>query len=477
MMVTTKDFHVFSKQGQAYLFLAEPVAIFKIDDDTAHVVQMVEQGKPLSGEFEHQRWEEASGFMARYCQKAPKARNMRGPEDISERVSGIYLFLSQKCNLKCAYCYGDEGEYGRRGTMKEEVLNGSFERFFNDGLDKYFITFFGGEPLMNLPMMEKAAKLAEEYRRNGCADISMGIVTNGTLYSDKIKKFFDNHIDDVTFSLDGPKELNDPQRVSKNGDSVYDTATENIRKLTEDGKFNWAFRTIVTSRGCDKVEEIYDHLNQFGAGGVGVVNVDVPPESPLYLSDEQYRHFVDQIIAVNRKGLRTFVDGGQAVAFEYPFYIMFYFISRSHALYHCNAGTNLLAVTAEGDVYPCHRFVGDEAFNMGNVRDPELKKSEQFQRIRQRFIHETVDNRAGCKECWARYLCGGSCAKYAYAEHGDTAPPVERHCLYIKSVVEELLPEMVAIMENPEEKQAIMRRLAAAVSNRYGTRGIDAHVS
>lgn len=477
-MTATKDFHAFEKDGQAYLFLADPVAIFKIDNDTARVVRAVENGEPLSSPFERQRWQEASAFMDKYSRNAPKAKVLRGPDDISERVAGIYLFLSQKCNLKCTYCYGDEGEYGRRGAMKEEVLNRSFDTFFNDGWNQYFITFFGGEPLMNMPMMKKTAQLADSYRNEGKADISMGIVTNGTLYNKKIKEFFQKYISDVTFSLDGPKEMNDAQRVSKSGASVYERAADNIRKLTEDCKFNWAFRTIVTGQTCDKVEEIYDHLNQFGAGGVGVVNVDVPPDNPLYLNDAQYRHFIDQIIAVNRKGLRSFIDGNQPVAFEYPFYILFYFISRSHALYHCNAGTNLLAVTAEGDVYPCHRFVGVEEFNMGNVRDPDLRQSEQYRRIRQQFVDATVDNRPGCKDCWARYLCGGSCAKYSHAEHGDIAPPVERHCLYIKSIIEELLPDVVGIMERPAEKTVLMRRLTTAVSNRYSSKGLDgAHVS
>lgn len=477
-MPERKDFHTFSKDGQAYLFLAQPVSIFKIDDDTARVVCAVELGEPLKGDFERQRWQEALTFMQGYCGRMPQAKVLRGPEDIEERVAGIYLFTSQKCNLRCAYCYGDEGEYGQRGVMSEQVLNDTFDRLFNDGWDKYFVTFFGGEPLMNLPIMEKTAQLVDQYRKERKADVSMGIVTNGTMYNRKIKNFFHKHISDATFSLDGPKELNDGQRVGKSGVSVYDRAVKNIRKLTGDASFNWAFRTIVTSRGCEQVEEIYDHLGGFGAGGVGVVNVDVPKDNPLFLDDAQYRRFIEQIVAVNRKGLRSFIEGGQAVAFEYPFYILFYFISRSRALYHCNAGTNLLAVTAEGDVYPCHRFVGTEEFRMGNVSDPGLRQSERYRALRQRFIDSTVDNRPGCRDCWARYLCGGSCAKYSHAEHGDIDPPVARHCQYIKTVIEELLPEIVGIMERPEEKQVLMRRLGAAVSNRWSSKGLDAaHVS
>ncbi|MFA5353371.1 MAG: SPASM domain-containing protein, partial [Thermodesulfovibrionales bacterium] len=455
-------------------FLTRPVSLFRIDRETYGVLKKVEEGEMLTAPFEEERWAEAQTFMERHCLNAPPARLLRGPGDISERVMGLYLFISQECNLRCAYCYGDEGEYGQKGTMGSDTLRKAFETFFDNNGERSFITFFGGEPLLNPGMMKETAALSEEYRQSGKADISLGIVTNGTIYSEEMEEFFRNEIDDVTFSLDGPREINDGQRKSKAGFSVYDRAEENIRKYTRDGRFNWAFRTIVTSRGCDRVQEIFDHLSSFGPGGVGVVNVDAPKDSPLYLDDHQYREFIDQTLLVNRKGLRSFIDGGQPVAIEYPFYILFHFISKSHSLYHCNAGTNLLAVTAGGDVYPCHRFVGVDEFRMGNVSDPGLKQTAQYREIRRRFIDSTVDNRDGCRDCWARYLCGGSCAKYSHSEHGSINPPVARHCLSIKTSIEEIIPDIARVMEAPEQKDAIMERLKKAVSHRHGSRSMEA---
>lgn len=472
-MIENKDFHTFLKNGQTFLFLTGPVAIFKIDMKTYRVLQKVEEGEPLLSEAEKERWEEAKTFMDSYCQKAAPAKALRSPEDISDKVLGLYLFLSQECNLKCAYCYGGEGEYGHKGLMNEDTLKNTFKTFFDGTGDGHFITFFGGEPLLNFPVMKKTADLADEYRRESKGDISFAIVTNGTICNPEIKEFFRSHIKDVTFSLDGTKELNDSQRMSKSGASVHDAASANIRELTDDATFNWAFRTIVTRNSHDKVDEIYEHLDSFNPGGIGIVNVDVPKDDPLHLNDEQYRNFVEQIVAINRKGLRAFVEGGRPVAFEYPFYILFYFISRKHALYHCNAGGNLMAVTAEGDVYPCHRFVGTEEFRMGNVSDPKLKESDRYLNIRRKFVDYTVDNREGCRECWARYLCGGSCFKYSYSEHGDMARPVERHCLYIKTIIEELLPDIVEVIEKPDERQALIGRLEKAVSNRFGSRSLE----
>lgn len=477
-MIDKKDFHTFLKKGHPFLFLTEPVAIFKIDKETCRVLRKVEDGGTLSSPLEERIWKDVCAFIEYYCQKALHAKVLRGPEDITERVIGLYLFISQECNLRCTYCYAGEGEYDYRGLMGVGTLKNTFRTFLNGKGEKHFITFFGGEPLLNFPIMKKAAELAQEYRKDGKADISLGIVTNGTLWNQEIHSFFREHIRDVTFSLDGPKGLNDKQRISKSGFSVHDTVSENIRKLTQSSKFNWAFRSIVTSLGCDRVAEIYEHLDSFKPGGIGIVNVDVPKDNPLYLDDEQYRYFIEQILEINRKGLRSFIDGKQPVAFEYPFYILFYFISRSHALYHCNAGTNLLAVTAHGDVYPCHRFVGIEEFKMGNVSDQSLRKSKRYMDIRQKFIDCTVDNREGCRDCWSRYLCGGSCFKYSHAEYGDISLPVERHCFYIKTIIEELLPDIVEIIEKPEERQTLMKRLAKAISDRYGNRSLeDAHVS
>ncbi len=463
------DFHAFEHEGRWYLFLTLPVAVFAIDAGTGKVLARREAGIEPADEAERERLAAAGRFIAEYTRRAPPAKPLRAPADITDKVAGLYLFVCQDCNLRCSYCYGDEGEYGNRCNMSEETLEQTFATFYGERDGKHFLTFFGGEPLMNFPLMRRTAELCGEHRERGRADVSLGIVTNGTIYNEKIREFFRDHIDNVTFSLDGPPEINDAQRLSKSGHSVHAAAERNIRRLTGDGRFNWAFRSIVTSRSYDRVEEIFDHLDAFGSGGIGLVDVDVPPGHPLHVDDAQYREFLAQIVEVNRKGLKSFLEGDQAVAFEYPFYILFYLISRSHALYHCNAGSNLLAVTAEGDVYPCHRFVGEESFRMGSVADPELTRRPRYQQLRQRFIDLTVDDRPACRDCWARYLCGGACVKHAWSQHGDLAAPVERHCLYIRTVVEALLPELAAVMADPARRDALKERLAGAISHRYGT--------
>lgn len=463
------DFHVFQHDDAWYLFLTVQVAVFSLDEGTALALQRYENGQSPQNAAQQGRLVSAGRFISEYASRARQANPLRAPEDINDKVAGLYLFVCQDCNLRCSYCYGDEGEYGNRCNMSEETLQQTFDTFYRERDGKHFITFFGGEPLMNFPIMQRTAEMSRTHRETGKADISLGIVTNGTLYNEKIRSFFEEHIDNVTFSLDGPQEINDGQRLSKSGRSVYEEAEKNIHRLTEQGQFNWAFRSVVTSRSYDRVEEIFDHLDAFGSGGIGLVDVDLPDSHPLHVNDEQYQRFLDQIVEVNRKGLKSFLDGDQAVAFEYPFYILFYLISRSHTLYHCNAGSNLLAVTAEGDVYPCHRFVGESEFCIGNVSDPQLKERPRYQEMRRRFIDLTVDTRPVCRSCWARYLCGGACVKHAWSEHGDLAAPVERHCLYIKTVVEALLPELARVMSDPGQRDGLKKRLAQAISHRYGT--------
>ncbi len=472
-LLRTEDFHAFEHKDTWYLFLTIPVTVFQIDSDTGQLLKRYKTGDMPANDAERERLAKVHQFTSDYARRARPAKPLRTPSDITDKVAGLYLFVCQDCNLRCSYCYGEEGEYGNRCSMSEETLEQTFATFYDDHDGKHFITFFGGEPLMNFPLMQRTAEMCQKYRENNRADISLGIVTNGTLYNKKIRDFFRQHIDNVTFSLDGPMDINDGQRLSKSGQSVYAAAEQNIRKLTDEGRFNWAFRSIVTSRSHDRVEEIFDHLDSFGSGGIGLVDVDVPPDHPLHVDDAQYRTFLEQIIKINRKGLDSFLEGDQAVAFEYPFYILFYLISRSHALYHCNAGSNLMAVTAEGDVYPCHRFVGEEPFRMGNVSDPHLKEQPRYQELRQRFINLTVDERPVCRNCWARYLCGGACVKHAWSLHGDLTAPVERHCLYIKTTIEALLPELAEIMTDPERRKTLNERLAKSISNRYGTSAWD----
>lgn len=462
-MLAQKDFHVFESGARHFLFLAEPVAIFSVDAETYRALRKAEVGEPANGDA--RRLEEATSFIERHLARARPAKPLRAPVDITDRVLALYLFVSQECNLACRYCYGEAGEYGRRGRMSESVLECAFQRFFegDEEQGRQYVTFFGGEPLLNFPLMEKTAALAQRYRQDGKADVSLCIVTNGTLYSPRIDAFFREKISDVTFSLDGPRDLNDAQRVAKSGEGVHDTIAANIRRLTEGAPFGWAFRSIVTRDSCDRVEEIYRHLESFGPNGIGIVDVDAPQESPLHIDDGRYGRFVEQIVAVNRRALTDLVEGKRAVAFEYPFYVLYYFVSRSHALYHCNAGANLLAVTADGDVYPCHRFVGNEQFRMGNVADPGLTRSERYRAIRGRFVEATVDRREGCRDCWARYLCGGSCAKHSFSEHGSIEPPAARHCRYIKAVIEAMLPDLAALIEVPERRQKLIDRLAEAL--------------
>jgi uncharacterized protein len=463
------NFHVFQQDDTWYLFLTIPVAVFNIDEQTALVLRRYEANQSPRDENEQNRLASAGRFIGKYTSRTHGVRSLRTQEDITDKVAGLYLFVCQDCNLRCSYCYGNEGEYGNRCDMSEETLQQTFDAFYAKRDGKHFLTFFGGEPLMNFPIMRRTAELCQENLQNGGADISLGIVTNGTIYNEQIRSFFREHIDNVTFSLDGPQEINDGQRISKSGHSVYQTAEKNIRKLTEAGRFNWAFRSIVTSRSYNRVAEIFDHLDTFGSGGIGLVDVDLPVEHPLHVNDDQYQQFLKQIIEVNHKGLQSFLDGDQAVAFEYPFYILFYLVSRCHTLYHCNAGSNLLAVTAEGDVYPCHRFVGESEFCMGNVSDPQLRERPRFRELRQKFIDLTVDARPECSRCWARYLCGGACVKHAWSEQGDLAASVERHCLYIKTVVEALLPELAKVMGDPIRRERLKSHLARAITQRYGT--------
>lgn len=111
---------------------------------------------------------------------------------------------------------------------------------------------------------------------------------------------------------------------------------------------------------------------------------------------------------------------------------------------------------------------------MGNVADPELRSSDRFQNIRQQFVDATVDNRPGCRDCWARYLCGGACAKYSYAEHGDMRQPVERHCYYMKTVIENILPDIVSVISDPLARNTLSTRLQRAISNRHSSHSLDA---
>lgn len=460
-----KDFHLLPTGNGPVVFHAPSYRFFAVDDNIAGVVSALEarggQANALTGE----QVAHARDTLLKEIGDQP----FQLKSNILGEKSGLnvfYFFASQDCNLNCTYCYGDGGDYGKaRMMMKTETANNFLDRFITGEHERYLVNFFGGEPLMNLPLLkEVVAKAREKASRQGF-EIDFNLTTNGTLWSDKIRDFLRDDINNITVSLDGPKAVHDTQRPARGSFSPHDRTVETLQELKKVKGKNFVVRTIVTKQSYDKIGEIYQYNLKLSPNGVGITTVDVEPGHPLALTDDEHREMVQKIVDNNAANLETFIGDDTPQFYEYThdlFELMFFKKYRPNP---CNACRAVAAVAADGDVYPCHRFVGVEEFRMGNVnQDPPL--NENYDKVARDFRNASVDDMPQCSRCWARYLCGGCCYVISYLREGDIHTPWRQHCHLKKTVYHHLLTRFIEIMSDEPSKEKLVANVMKLLSER-----------
>lgn len=388
---------------------------------------------------------------------APNTRtNLLGE---SNRLTNFYLFVSQECNLACSYCYGDGGEYRKsKMIMDEETANQFIDRFITDQNPGYLINFFGGEPLLNLPLIQKIIDRCRAKTEPHGIRMVFNMTTNGTVWNDKIAEFVKKNIDTVTISLDGPKDINDAQRPACGSFSPYDKTLRTLEALKQQGS-SYTIRTIMTKNSSGRLKEIYDHNIQWaGKGGVGLSSADVEADHALAFSDEEYKALIDEIVKINTESMNSLADSAHPQFNEYTGSLCKLLFGRQYRPRPCNAGQTTLAVAADGELYPCHRFVGYQEFCVGNVKD-ETPLNAHYQELCRSFKETPVDKNPQCSHCWARHLCGGSCYVISHLREGDLFKPPLRHCQLKQTVFESLLKEVVEIMADPSKKQRFVENI------------------
>jgi uncharacterized protein len=320
-------------------------------------------------------------------------------------LSSLVLHVAHDCNLRCGYCYADFGRYGAEfGMMTAELAIAHVDRFFDQLGDKkqVHVTFFGGEPLMNMPVVFAAHARAKERALAEGRAIAYGITTNGTLLTRELAEFFKREGFTVTVSIDGPPDVHDRLRPAEGGGGSYGWVMEKVKESGVDA----VARVTLTRRSTD-VARIVRHLMGAGFREVGV--------SPVATGRSTFDLGAADLGEV-LEGMRALADDFVAWAKEgrvMPFSNLRALLEQIGAgdprPLPCGAGTSLAAADNKGDWYACHRLVGDETFKIGRV---DAGPDEERRHALLQAIHPR--SRAPCQECWARYLCGGGCHHIAY---------------------------------------------------------------
>ena len=348
-------------------------------------------------------------------------------------VKALCLHIAHDCNLACRYCFAEEGEYhGRRELMSFEVGKKALDFLIaNSGSRKNLeVDFFGGEPLMNFEVVKQLVKYGREQEKIYNKNFRFTLTTNGVLLNDDIMEFANKEMANVVCSIDGRKEVNDKMRPFRNGKGSYDLILPKFKKLANSrNQTNYYVRGTYTHFNKDFANDVI-HLANEGFEQISVEPVVAPANEPYAIKEEdveelknQYDILAKAIIERRKNGkyvnffhFMIDLEGGPCVA---------------KRLSGCGSGTEYLAVTPWGDFYPCHQFVGNEEFLLGNV-DEGITNTK----VRDEFKLCNVYAKPKCHDCFAKFYCSGGCAANSYNFHGNINDAYDIGCELQKKRIE-----------------------------------------
>lgn len=348
-------------------------------------------------------------------------------------VKALCLHIAHDCNLACKYCFAEEGEYhGRRALMSFEVGKKALDFLVaNSGKRVNLeVDFFGGEPLMNWQVVKDLVAYGRSLEEANNKKFRFTLTTNGVLLNDEIMEFANKEMANVVLSIDGRKEVNDRMRPFRMGQGSYDVIVPKFKKVAESrGQMNYYVRGTFTHHNLDFAEDV-KHLADLGFEQISVEPVVAMPTDDYAIREEdvpgllaEYDRLAQELLERRKqgKGVNFFhfmidLEGGPCVA---------------KRLSGCGSGTEYLAVTPWGDFYPCHQFVGQEKFLLGNVDDGIVNTE-----IRDQFKCCNVYAKEKCRNCFAKFYCSGGCAANAYNFSGDINGAYDIGCELQKKRVE-----------------------------------------
>ena len=324
----------------------------------------------------------------------------------SPPIHALSLAIAQKCNLGCSYCYAQQGEFGGPAkNMSAETANQAVDLMMNSASPgtRLNLAFLGGEPLVNRSVLQsvtwRAARLAES---RGLA-LTFSITTNGTLLNPADADFFETFGFAVTVSLDGPREVHDTLRTYKSGRGSFDRIMQNLQPLlSRQRRMQVSARVTVTPNNLALRRTLDDFINA-GFHSVGFSPMLSAPNGNGEMQMDDLERMLGEMIDCGRAFERRWHVGER-----YPFANMLNAMREiekgTHRPYPCGAGAGYFGVSADGDLAPCHRFVGDSDTVMGSL-SAGVDARRQSEWLADRHVHRQQP----CRDCWARYLCGGGC--------------------------------------------------------------------
>ena len=349
-------------------------------------------------------------------------------EEVKKRktvVKALCLHIAHDCNLACKYCFAEEGEYhGRRALMSFEVGKKALDFLIaNSGNRRNLeVDFFGGEPLMNWQVVKDLVKYGREQEKLHNKKFRFTLTTNGVLLNDEVMEFCNKEMANVVLSVDGRKEVHDYMRPFRKGAGSYDLIMPKFQKFAESrNQDKYYVRGTFTHHNLDFSKDVL-HLADLGFKQISVEPVVAADTEEYAIREEDIPQIIEEYDALAKEMIKREKEGR-----GFNFFHFMIDLTGGPCVYKrlsgCGSGTEYLAVTPWGDLYPCHQFVGEEKYLMGNV-DEGIVKPE----IQKEFGGCNVYTKKDCKNCFARFYCSGGCAANAFHFQGDIKGNYEIGC-------------------------------------------------
>ena len=369
---------------------------------------------------------------------------------ITSPIKAMCLNIAHDCNLSCAYCFASTGDFGKgRKLMSYETGKKALDFLIEQskGRVNLEVDFFGGEPLMNFDVVKKLVEYGRSREKEAKKNFRFTITTNGLLLDDDKIDFINKEMNNVVLSIDGRKEVNDKLRVRVDGTGCYDKIVPLYKKLVEKrGDKEYYVRGTFTKYNQDFSDDVFALLDE-GFDQISVEPVVGDPSDPYALTEKELPQIFREYDRLSKRIL-DYEKTGKKFNF---FHFMIDLDQGPCAIKRmrgCGCGNEYVAVTPDGDIYPCHQFVGMDDYKMGNVEDgtfnPEMKKE---------FAAAHIYTKPDCRECWARFYCSGGCNANNYEHMGDILKSYKIACELEKKRLECAIMLKVARLDKDSEEE------------------------
>lgn len=364
-------------------------------------------------------------------------------------LKALCLHVAHTCNLNCSYCFAAQGKYhGERALMSFETGKRALDFLVeNSGNRKNLeVDFFGGEPLMNFDVVKRLVAYARSIEKEKNKNFRFTLTTNGVLLDDEVTEFANRECHNVVLSLDGRKEVHDRLRKTVNGQGSYDVIVPKFQEFVKKrGNKGYYVRGTFTKNNIDFTNDIF-HMADLGFTELSMEPVVCAPDEPYALTEADLPTLFEQYEILSKEMLKRKKEGR-----PFTFYHYMLDLEGGPCIYKrisgCGSGTEYLAVTPWGEVYPCHQFVGDPKYSLGNIYDG-IQNTE----LQQEFKLCNAYARSDCKDCWAKLYCSGGCAANAYHATGSIRGIYKYGCELFKKRIE--CAVMMQVAESLEAQES-----------------------